>query len=167
MPTRLVLWENSFQTIGDAQAILEDRVDCDGFGAQTDERQESALIQSYHALKNMLFIDPSLSSTEPFVLTELTSDERDRLSTNFLYALRSAQVLHADSLFGGDTSVEAGAVISKRKAGVLEERVGETFQRYERYGRLGSEIVTSSQVDSRALSALTGWMVRSIQIARA
>jgi hypothetical protein len=168
MASRLVLWENSFQTLDQSLEVVADRIDCVGFEAAEWDRQESALIQSFHALNPVLFVVEEISTSDVFSMAMLDADERALLPANFLYALRMAQVLNADGLLGGDSTSEAGRAINKRKAGILEERIGESFQRYERYGRLASELVTTnSQLDARALSALSPWRVQAVRVARA
>ena len=165
MATRLVLWNNTFQIYEDALALTLDRVDLGGLSnlSLTQERAEAALIQSYHSIIKFSFYDPEFYDykPEPFGITELTSDERDNLSTNFLYALKMAQVCEADSLLGGEPGSLTSAIEEKRRLGIREETVGESSVKF------GLTDAARYPIYSRTQQVLSQYLYRGIRIGRA
>jgi hypothetical protein len=168
MPERLVLWENSFQTLFDAFDLIDERVDCGGFSEASDDfRRESALIQSFHALKGLAFVISGVREGRPINLMNLTEEERSALPSDFMYALRTAQLVHADSLLGGDPSTLESQTMRKRRAGIVEEQVGEAMRRYAPMARPSSGPGIRQSLDPRVLEALSGWLYDAVRIARA
>lgn len=167
MAERLVKWVNSFQTFDEAFEILDERVDCGGFETADGFKQESALIQSFHAIKGLSFVVSGVAGGTPMNLMGLSDEERDALPTDFLYALRSAQLVHADSLLGGDQTTLEGQTLHKRRAGIIEETVGETSRKYRPLSTPSAGPGIRQSIDQRAISALSGWLYDSVRIARA
>jgi hypothetical protein len=167
MAERLVTWTNSFQTFTEALDLLDERVDCGGFEAAEDIKQETALIQSFHALKGLSFAIYGVAEGRPINLMALTDEERAALPADFMYALRSAQLVQADNLLGGDPDTIEGQTLRKRRAGITQEMVGEAMRRYAALPQPSSGAGIRQSIDPRALAALSGWLYDQIRVARA
>lgn len=166
MANRLVVWENTFQLLPEAQEIVNERVDCGGFDEADIAKKETALIQAYRALCRLPFAVANIRAGEPFSVAELedTPTERGALPQAFLACLRHAQVVHANYLLGGDSGSIEGQVRRKIEAGIVEERVGESTTRF---AQIQSSTRRSSVVCWDALRELSGWVCYSVRLARA
>jgi hypothetical protein len=163
----LRLWDNSWVDIAQAELLAEERVDLGNFLsliAVDEEKCEAALVQAFHALKRYAFLVPGFAATrpEPFRLAELTADERALLPADFLYAVQMAQTLEADTLSGGGSAVEAHAN-ERRRAGIIEETIGESSTKFASLG----QVETIGALSHRSLGMLSGYLYRGIRIARA
>jgi hypothetical protein len=168
----LTVGTNSWISLSDALTLAQERVDLAGFIAYADAEDgdyslaEAGLIQAYHAIKRFMFLVPGFMTVkpEPFLITDLTVEEFALLPSAFLYALKMAQVLEADSaLNAGSDTVESYAA-SRRRAGIIEEQIGESMTKFATTSPGES---ASTTVSSRTLSMLSGYIYRGIRIARA
>ena len=171
----LTVGENSWVSIDDALILAEERVDLAGFiayVAQEDEASpdyslvEAALIQAFHALKRYQFLVPGFTSIkpEPFLVTDLIEEEFAQLPAPFVYALKLSQVLEASSLLNLGDLAETYAS-QRRKAGILEEQVGESRTKFAAMST--AENITGNTTSTKALSMLSGYIYRTVKLARA
>jgi hypothetical protein len=157
----LVVWENTFQSVNDALDLAAERVDCSGFIEDTRSRQEAALIQSYRAICRLSFVVYGVRYAQAFSLQDATEEDRALFPSNFLSALRMAQVVHANILLGGGSDNIASYAAIRRQAGILEERIGDTNIKY------APNAQSNSVVPLAALAELAGFVYASTRIARA
>jgi hypothetical protein len=164
MATRLVVWENSFQSYADAMELALDRVDLGGLTLTSANpyRVESALIQSYHEIVKFSFVDPAFTSrSDAFSVIDLSADEKANLTSGFLYAIKMAQICEADSLLGGDPTSISARLEEKRRAGIREEIVGESAIKF------GLTDSARYPVYDRTRQVLSQYLYRGIKIGRA
>lgn len=169
----LTVGKNSWVSIIDALRLSEERVDLAGFIAYINQEfssvsdysmTEAALIQAYHSLKRYRFLVPGFQpKPEPFLVTELTDEEFAQLPDAFVYALKIAQLLEASNLLKLDDPLESYAR-TRRQAGIIEEQVGESRTVFSPMSQApGGDNPTSP----KALSMLSGYIYRTVKLARA
>jgi hypothetical protein len=173
----LTVGTNSWVSISDALILAEERVDLADFIAYVNAEEEAspdyslveaALIQAYHSLKRYLFLVPGFTTVkpEPFLVTDLTEEEFAQLPEHFTYALKLAQILEASNLLNLDSPVEAYAK-ARRQAGIIEEQVGESRTVFAPFGGSAESVTSGNITSTKALLMLTGYIYRTVKLARA
>lgn len=157
----LVVWENTFQTYQEAAILSEERVDLDAFLDAQESKAISAMVQAFQSIRRHAFFDPDFAFVrrEPFVIDELTQEERDCLRPDFWYVLRMSQICEADTLLGG-----GGAKFAQRRdQGILEEVIGETRIRYNET----KPVDANQMIGQRTIELLSPYLYRAVRIGRA
>lgn len=157
----LVEGVNSFQTYGAAELLAGGLPGLIGWGASDKDNRVNALIHARLQIARLRFrylFDGYQDRVENIFgvsdLTLLTVDEWDSLPEEFKEALRRAQVIQASSVMG------VGTIEQKRLAGLTEDTVGESTQRYS----LSTPMRLPLHRD--AYEELTKYLDRSITIGR-
>ena len=143
----LMVTINSFQTFSQAVLRATEISNVDAWDAASDDRKQSALIDSYGAIAKLQF-------TEVDNIRDLTLNEFSSLDKRFVEALCAAQVIEANSRLGGTD------VSDLRRDGLMSATVGEVSQMF----RVSKPL--SLPVSNRTLQALTGYLSWSRGVSR-
>lgn len=164
---------NTFLTLEDAQVLMADRVDCQGFANATVFKKKAALLQSFRQLVKLPFCATDVRSGQPFNYLDLedTAEELGALPDAFLNDIKIAQLLQADFLLGGDPTSESEQILRKRQSGIIQERVGEssiTYAPLSAQSTSGSFTnISPYSVCPKAMYEIAGWVYRGVRVARA
>lgn len=161
----LTLWENSWVDATVLGTVASERMDLDDLFdmSQTDlPKTEAALIQAFHSLKRLSFVVPNyIPRPSAFVITGLTTEEREQLPSDFVYTFQVAQCIEASGLFNFSQTIEAYAE-QRRRAGIKEETIGESSTKFATIA-MGD----GSSVRKATLDVLGPYVYRGIRIGRA
>ncbi len=162
---RLQVSENTAQTYEEAVLNGLDMPQAIGWAAKDKIAREAALIEAYHRLDKLNYKvrgvnegDMSRLKTADVTyidsLLGLTAEELADLDTNFLIALKKAQVIEADTILNGDV------IDNHRRSGLMSQTVGESSQMF----RPGKPLIMP--VSARTLRYLTGYVDHTIALGR-
>lgn len=163
-------WTNSWVDLEDVADFAEERIDLDSLVTYLDSNEDkvvAALIQAYRSINRLSFLVVGFGSTkaEPFRLSSLTETQQDLLPAEFLYDLKLAQVLEADSLLGLSSNSFEESVIAARRMGIIEHTVGQSTTRFSTLA--GGESSSGPSLNKRTMDILSGYVYRGIRIGRA
>lgn len=166
---RLVVMENSFQTLESAEILARDMLDVKGWSNASEDQRCTALIEAYSRLTRipMRFKvsdldnlrDRSPQFAEETIIRRdawetITSEEFMDFPKTFRKALRQAQLAEANELLEGDP------IEKKHRAGIISETVGESSVML-RGGKVDHGVSTNT------LKYLTGHIYYNNRIVRA
>jgi len=163
----LQIMRNSFMTYDTALMMSAQFVNMTAFVTATDERRKAALSEAYRRICNLSLVY-SIQNSSAEVVSEhrvnrfnwviITKDAfQTQLPTHFKNALRSAQLAEADMLLQGNV------IARKHAQGVVSETIGESSVTL----RAGFAGAADQGVSTGALALLSGYIDRTIKIARA
>ena len=166
---RLVVMNNSFQTLESAEILARDMTNVTGWQANSEEQRYVALIEAYNRLTRIPMKFRTADSDNLRKRSDLFADETVILRTAwptitaeefmewpayFRKALRMAQLTEANELLEGDP------IAKKHRAGIISETVGESSMML-RSGKVEHGVSTAT------LQQLTGHIYYSHRIVRA
>lgn len=152
----LIVAQNSYQTFGRAKLTAAEITDIHAWDEATDSDRVKALVQAWHNIGRLQFSYERDQDSQAYIgdrlwmpdsINDLTLAEFNALPTEFLVALRRAQVIEANSLLGGEESE------GMRKEGLMSASVGEVSQMF----RPGKPVRFS--VSKRTLGELGAYVV--------
>lgn len=148
----LVVGENSYQDYFSALLIAEDVALVDAFKGASKSDQVSALINAYHVINTMTFID---KYAEYYDLGILTEAELLAMEAAFLRALKIAQVVEASEM------LDRNSLHYKRLDGLMSETIGESSMMF----RPGN--VNNYPITRRSLNFLRNYILLRARLYRA
>lgn len=148
--TLLEVWNNTYQTYGDAVLVGMDIPDLDNWNTATKPQRIAALVASYRAIQELTF-----NELTPYDLTKISLAQFQALDPLFIKSIMRAQVIEANELLDNDE-------ISKlRELGVMSKTVGESKMFFR------SNCGIQSLVSRRTLKELHRWIDTESRIGRA
>ncbi|MBE0438043.1 MAG: hypothetical protein IBX56_19870 [Methylomicrobium sp.] len=155
----LITGVNSYQTLNQAKLTAMNMPHLDVWVGAADRDIVSAMTEAYFRLGQFRFtmrddddLDPSLAVIED--VRQMTIDNLLALPSDFILALRKAQVSEADIVLGG------GSIHRRREDGLMLDTVGESKVMF----RPGKPVILP--VDRRTLAYLSGYIYHGLSIAR-
>lgn len=162
----LQIMRNSFMTFETAQMTSRQFVNLTTFGAATEERQRTALVEAFRRITslamiyNIVDVDGNVESEHRIDSSSWHYIDADAFQTafpsHFKRALRAAQLAEADELLQGNV------VAKKHAQGIASETIGESSVTL----RAGFSGGGSSGIGSTALALLSGYIDSSVIISR-
>ena len=139
----LGVMSNSYLTYDSAVLYAMNVADMRSWDKATEAQRKGALVEAYRNLGKMRY---SVLGVDYSDITDQDAATFEAMNSGFLIAIKTAQVVEADSLLGGNV------VQDRRENGLLSNSVGESSQMY----RTGKPLLLP--VSRRALSHLAGYL---------
>jgi hypothetical protein len=158
----LVTMTNSYQTFGQAEINSITMPGLESWDSFEEFNQKRALTEAYFKIGKINFsvdivsANGTITTTAIPKLNSYTKAEFEALPSDFIEAVRKAQVAEANYVLGGDASERM------RKMNIMSYTIGETSQMF-RPGSTGSE----NKLSDEALEYLKGYISYSVSIGRA